>query len=588
MPQAAKMPSTDDLIAADQAASLSTDDLIKAHQSEIKNSRQKYTAVESAGRGAAQGGSLGFVDEAVGAVKAIPGAMASVMNPQKAFSLSDLVQSYKAGRDEYRKGDALAKQDNPGSYTGGEIAGSIASSALPLGGVAKGTSLGQKVLGAAKIGAAQGLGTSNSDLTDGNLEGAVKDTLGGAATGATVQSVISPLAAVIKGITPTNLAKKAANIVLNTPEELTAQYIANPNAIKTAPRIFEVGRSFEESALPALQKLTTEGSAASRKILDKEGVTFNGSEIAAKAQEIGDRIEKNLQGINDDPQKLAALAWVRKIQNEFSPTITPGQKQNTGFLDLQGNPIIKDIPKVVEEKVISANRLKDSIQSIDRNTEYQIAPGQFAKIDDSVKKELRGEFDAFLKKSPAYTAQMAETADNAKLLNEARGLAGSDKGFTNVFKKVQTDKYGTGQLPLDVLENVDKKLGTTYLIDSKNAMIREAFDKSITNGSMNVNKFTGLLKDVPVLKRIGPIVGAVVDKYGRPLTMRAVDLAIKLEQQFQRPNIKDYIDAARPIVELAKQGNPTAIVTFQILSEMNPQSVRALQSQDAMQRRKGE
>jgi hypothetical protein len=99
--------------------------------------------------------------------------------------------------------------------------------------------------------------------------------------------------------------------------------------------------------------------------------------------------------------------------------------------------------------------------------------------------------------------------------------------------------------------------------------VREAFDKSITNGSMNVNKFSKLLEDVPYVRVIAPLVGATVDKYGRKTTMGAVDATIWLNRKLQEEGVQSYMNLVRPLMEKAAKGNIEASVTLQLLSKSN-------------------
>ncbi len=68
----------------------------------------------------------------------------------------------------------------------------------------------------------------------------------------------------------------------------------------------------------------------------------------------------------------------------------------------------------------------------------------------------------------------------------------------------------------------------------------------------------------------------------------AATTANSLSKLFQSQGAGEFSKAVAPIWEQVKKGNPVAISTFQILSEINAPAVQALQSQDAMQRRKGE
>lgn len=158
---------------------------------------------EAAGRGALQGLSLGFGDELYGA-----GAGAVDFLKGEGFN-------YSTNRDEARAANDRAREAHPGAYLAGEIGGGVA---LPFGaaglaarggaaGLAAGrvTGLAPEVVAAtmpgriaqgagqgARVGAAYGLGTSNADLTEGDVSGTLAETAKGAAGGALLGGALTP------------------------------------------------------------------------------------------------------------------------------------------------------------------------------------------------------------------------------------------------------------------------------------------------------------------------------------------------------------------------------------------------------------
>lgn len=506
--------------------------------------RAQTPKFESFLRGAAQGGSFGLADEATGAGEALGSA---VFGKDK---ILDLLDNYRKYRDESRVNYGQAKEDNPYSYGGGELTGGLATAVIPGFGVAKNASLLNKLLTATGTGAAVGLGTSTADLTKGELGDLVSDTTVGGVTGAATQGVLSGLGAAANALVPKNAAKKLANVFLNTPEQITEKYMQNPKAIKNAELIHKVGTEFNDEALEKLKRLVTEGSAESRELLAGEGSTIPKAEVAAIYNKAANQIAKQSEWVISDPQKLAAYNSFKEAASNFSNDIDPVTK--------------KAIPEF-----LSTNRLKDELQSLDRLTYYNITKGAFDKVDNTLKKGVKRTLNEELGKiSPAYKEMMPEVAADAKLLEEATALSKSPAGFTNLFKRLATDEYGTGQIPRKTLEKVDARLGTTYVTRAENAMVKQAFDKSITNGSMNVNKFAAMLRDVPGVKYIAPLVGATVDKYGRALTMLAVDTSIYLQNLARDSrNIQEFTRIMTALSDAAKKGNTVAALTMQFFDE---------------------
>ncbi len=123
---------------------------------------------ESALRGAAQGATFGFADE-------ITGLLESILTDKK----------YTQARDESRANYDIAHEANPKMTAAGEMAGGLASAALPIPGLSlgKGASIGKEILFGSELGAATGLGNSRADIVNGELGQAFQDTKNGALLG---------------------------------------------------------------------------------------------------------------------------------------------------------------------------------------------------------------------------------------------------------------------------------------------------------------------------------------------------------------------------------------------------------------------
>lgn len=504
-------------------------------------------------RGAAQGATFGFADEIEGAGRAAIQDVA--FGPSK---LSELPERYAARRDASRAEYERAREESPGSYTAGEVAGGIGTAFIPGLGWANAAKVGMipKIVQGAKIGAVQGLGTSTSDLTKGQFGDAAEDVGTGAALGGATAGVLDRLGAAVKGITPTSVAKKLSNVFLNTPEEITETYVKNPQGVLNAPKRHELATEYQ-GLLERLKKDTIEGSAESKKILDNEGIRFKGSEVAKHFDDKANELEREVEGIWDNPEEVAAYKWLKDRADHYRSKAVPGK---------QG----------IDVKDLSGKRVKKTLQGIDRSTKWDVGAGQFADIDDSIKKDVRHRIDEILKdRSPAYREQMLGVASDKALLEKASSIANTPQGLANVFRRVETDQYGGGQAPRDVLEQFGKRMGTDILEKAKLATAKEAFDKSVTNGSRNVQFFSNWLKDVPVAKYAAPIIGGTVDKYGRKATMSAVDAAAALNKAYQSSSPKFRADVEK-LMDLASKGNPTAILTFQLLSQSNPEALKHL------------
>jgi hypothetical protein len=125
---------------------------------------RKASALESGARGLAQELTFGFADE-------IAGGLESLFTSK----------TYQQARDESRANYAKAESDNPVAYGAGQVAGGLASLAIPVGGaIGRAASTGAKVARAAGAGAVYGAGKSEAE----DLGGLAGDAATGAALGA--------------------------------------------------------------------------------------------------------------------------------------------------------------------------------------------------------------------------------------------------------------------------------------------------------------------------------------------------------------------------------------------------------------------
>lgn len=153
--------------------------------------------LESFGRGAVQGGTLGFGDEIGGAFKA--GTRAISRGIEGAVYGDNVLPDvgYSQSRDAIRSANKSAQEANPGSYFGGEVAGSLASGTP--GGAA--LTAGNGVLRAAKLGAvgAGYGGVAGAGYSEGDAGQTLKDTGQGAALGGFLGGVGLPVAGAVAG-----------------------------------------------------------------------------------------------------------------------------------------------------------------------------------------------------------------------------------------------------------------------------------------------------------------------------------------------------------------------------------------------------
>lgn len=228
----------------------------------------KPTGAAAIARGLGQGVTAGFGDELAGAGAIQKQAMLNRMADylpdfitkrlgveREEFEPGDL---YRQTRDADRAGNAMAKAARPYHYGGGEIAGGIASFAVP--GVAAAKGVGGAVKVGAGIGAAEGLGRSGADLTTGDpseYERAAYDTGAGMAFGGAagagghyVGMIPGATSKWLKGLAERRMVKGAG---------------ALKSDIKGLPpeRVQQIGRDLLDLDLPMFASKTEIGAAAS-------------------------------------------------------------------------------------------------------------------------------------------------------------------------------------------------------------------------------------------------------------------------------------------------------------------------------------
>jgi hypothetical protein len=194
----------------------------------------KITPVESAARGFGQGASLGFADEISGAVEAL-------WNKAKGDPTT-FGKLYQQFRDESRANFDVAQKANPSSYTAGEVGGSIAAAAAPLGATA---TLGRAVVTGARIGGINALGQSRADNLADAVEDVAKGTVLGAAGGVLGKGIE-------KGVTA---AKRATGKVADDAANRASDSAAKILSKESGSMPIENAGVFKEAAVSAKNRV---------------------------------------------------------------------------------------------------------------------------------------------------------------------------------------------------------------------------------------------------------------------------------------------------------------------------------------------
>lgn len=145
----------------------------EAPQSPAPTEIEDPSYLDSASRGVAQGASLGFIDELSGRAGQLAGALGLAPD-----------MGYEYYRDYARQKDKESAAANPKTFGGGQLAGGVASAAIP--GLGAANSFKGAAMTGAALGGASGVGSSEADLISGQTlrDALIGGTIGGVAGGA--------------------------------------------------------------------------------------------------------------------------------------------------------------------------------------------------------------------------------------------------------------------------------------------------------------------------------------------------------------------------------------------------------------------
>lgn len=202
--------------------------------------------VSSYGRGFAQGSTIGLRDEAAGALKNPFGALKQAGSFLGYDTTGDSdVEEYKKERDESRRLDDVALEQDPVGYMGGELSPTILASLIPvfgqvgsarlgitgakaLSGAVKGAKAGTAIAKGAALGGAYGAGSSRSE----DLKGLATDTAKGAAISGGMSALPSKAALGVGG----GLLWGGEDIKNGDYEELLKKIATTTSAAYLAPK----------------------------------------------------------------------------------------------------------------------------------------------------------------------------------------------------------------------------------------------------------------------------------------------------------------------------------------------------------------
>ena len=374
------------------------------------------------GRGAAQGVTLGFKDEILGAIQA---AMAKASKEGDNKTWMELYHQY---RDAERAKNEAAQKESPIAYGVGEFLGGFA---LPGGSV---KTLGQAAKIGALIGGATGLGMSQADLTKGEVQQAVADTAVGATLGAGLGTGFHAAGKYIKG------APKATPITPMTEEAAATE----------APQIAgELGHQAPDLA-------PSNGVATSNinEPVETEGGIAGVFKGAAKKAEI--------KAGDDALQALGAdkAAIEKELGVDSGGFLTPPEfrrglgEEARKYIKIVGGP--DKIKKAIQEDISKNSQDKEKLLDIiDLSVKQKLSNPGAEMTPESIK----------LSKS-SVSNQLAKIADKevARLSNLGRGTKEAQQNlrkkileYAQRIQKNDTNPKGLEQIRTDLQNDISSK-----------------------------------------------------------------------------------------------------------------------------------
>lgn len=396
--------------------------------------------LESLGRGALQGISLGYADEIAGAIEA---------------ALTD--KTYTQSRDEARSSNSKAQEANPWTYGAGELGGGATTLLVPG---AAGVGAGLK--GAAALGAAGALGSSSADLTKGEYGGALVDTAIGGTIGAVTQKFIPGAIDKVKSVVGPG-SKKAGSILFGVGEEATDRYLANPDKMRAVisegpDGLRAIKDTIDEAYFTKVTRVREDAAAGlvDAKEARKEAGRLHQDYLAELKnmkphESLADEVIGNVKNENNKLTQLSSEAYDTLDGLQFDRTEVLGKiNQIKGSLLVDGKkPMIGDaapawgvlerlelavksgdLPRLDslmnqadEIPGIAGRDVKKLIQQLDQESSAAYTTYGSRGAAKYIK-GVRDEIDPILKAHKPYAEAMVSTADQAALVNQLTDIFG--------------------------------------------------------------------------------------------------------------------------------------------------------------------
>ncbi len=389
---------------------------------------------------------------------------------------------YRAERDRQRQFDEQAWQEHPAAYGTGYVSGAGVQMLVPPLNVAKGASWTKAALQGTAMGAGQALGSSEADLTKGNLDEYIQagiDTGIGAVTGgllgagsqalsnklgqkavskAEQQAGITPKMKQTKPNTPTGeqLIEDGAIPFSFSKEETTKGIIARAEkgkeeAGKRISDLYEIAddnfNSRVDRHLGRITKISDKLETArttEEKLLLQEGRQMLYDMLDEKvstAKKIADNLRKKADELSSSPFTMNERKVLNKYANEFDRVYKESMESIS-------NPNIGHSPKdlwnwnkQIDKKIFGATkRMKgtEGLSMVRDTIKEQVRDSMYQELGDVGKKELDAANKAYSKWATTFDAAISkasrsEGSDDKSLIGLLSPIATSGAGIRTMY-----------------------------------------------------------------------------------------------------------------------------------------------------------
>ena len=373
------------------------------------------------------------------------------LDPESEFGIR-----YRMIRDRTREQDLAAQEANPWAYGAAELGGGVATSVIPgLGALkgAKGLAGAGKLAGqGAVVGALEGAGRSEADLTQGEVGDFASDVVTDAAIGGALGGTIGGLGKLAgKGINKLTDAKTADRLAMNSmmpKKNIKKSLISSPNNVAPGARILDEGKMKSFTGRDKITRNLREAKAESYKRLDdlykSEGLTIDRLDLysdlmkrAEDARDVG--MNSKLQGLFEKEAKNSLSKKMQKPMTKLikaetdlaniEDAINAGYKSkaqlqpNIDKLKADKDYLQKQLVKLDEPKMASEIRSRRSQLDQEAIANQQVKDSNKKSLSDGVR-----EIEEDLLVSPSGKAEKSVYSELSAAKDMVEDAAVSSKG----------------------------------------------------------------------------------------------------------------------------------------------------------------